>query len=100
MEIKSLLTSRFYSKGVANHLIYEWEDEFCKQLNVDLIARKRLFDNRYAYKYPEFSSFFQTSQNCFAISLNDAGCLNKKNIIPQIVDFYIAKSEFSRFYKS
>lgn len=100
MEIKQIITKRFYDHSFFYDLVYEWEEIFQKKLGCRFVK-----DTQLRYKvaniFPALSKFVTPWRTSFVFEMIPSNGIghNKKNIIPLIIDFYLTNKELPQFYK-
>ncbi len=104
--IERLITSREMSHELYMDLIYEWEDEFKRNLSIPFFYERSFRGRRWVLKiidkFPFFSFLLLPKQQSFIFELSDyrQNCLNNaSNIIPCIVDFYVNDSGLDYFVR-
>lgn len=92
MKIEQVASKRSWLNFYAYDLVYEWEDVFCKMMEVPIYNERSIAFNRYFKLTPWISSLFQTNKFTLEFEME---CIashwftnRKKNIIPFIVDYY------------
>ena len=102
MEINSIITIREYEKRPSFDLVYEWEDEMSKCLDIPLksvtngtkLAMLLPMMNRLLL--PNLSFMYHMSPYIGRLQL-----WNRHNVIPCLIDFFLKKEEdLNSFYKS
>lgn len=105
MQIKKIITKRFYQKHHALQLVYEWEEVFKKELNasysVDFnnLTLARLFGQYYDV-FP-----LCTRKPALLMDMNPKDRItshnNRSNVIPYIIDFYFKdEDDLRKFYSN
>lgn len=101
MEITSILTKREIDPRPFFHLVYEWEDVFVEKMGVSLINETavRAFMNRVVRKLRIRPVLFSDKKiMVFEItSKRYADFKSRKDILPVIIDFYIAPADLYKF---
>lgn len=103
MDIQRVITRRSFQTWPSFDLVHEWEDVFREGLNARFLYKNRLADTL-ERKLPLLCSILHTSQNCFEFEMNPSlinrQAINKKNIIPCIIDFFLKDIDLPAFYKA
>lgn len=106
IKIEQLITSRMSIRELYMDLVYEWEDEFQKIMNVSFYHERHFRGKRLLIKIiekiPQLSFLLQTSQSAFLFELNDYrsnDINNANNIYPCIIDFYVNDSDLDYFIR-
>lgn len=100
MNLQQIISQR-HIKG-QNHaqaIIYEWEDIISKELNIPITSRS-LFQ-RAAIRFGIHSTLFSTYCNSLYFITNaeyNDFTINKKNIFPFIIDFFLKDNQLQQFY--
>lgn len=99
MRIEALITNRRNNRDAYMDLVYEWEDEFKKALNVPFWYERNYRGKRIVMKcldcFPFMSFLVRTSKCAFLFEMSDyrTDCLlNEKNFVSCVVDFYLNES--------
>ena len=105
--INQILSQRGYmSHRHYFSITFEWEDVLSRQLGVPIVEEKRNVRHKIYKWIPGLPAFFQTGIASFAYEMSpdiNNRYNNKKNIIPNIIDFYLQDSQleaFCREYKN
>lgn len=105
MQIKKIITKRFYQKHPALQLVYEWEEVFKRELNASYIID---FNNvTMAKKFGKLYNLFPlcTRKPALLVDMNPKDRItphnNRSNVIPYIIDFYFkGEDDLNFFYKN
>lgn len=103
MQIRTIFTPRKVLLEPGNDLVYEWEDIFAEKLGVPFSYDVLLRNNRWTKHLPVSLGFLTTDEPALAIEMVTYrhNGLNKRNIIPWIVDFYLrTPAQLKKFYKT
>lgn len=100
MDLKQIISRRFYySKSHALDIVYEWEDVISKEMRCSLVGLSMI--QRAYRRFHVFPTFFSTYKNSFyyVINAKDEDLpINKNNIIPCIIDFFLNDDQLQHFY--
>ena len=103
MEITCIRTVRNYEKWPSWDLVYEWEDIFREKMEIDFhyVRRNSQRIDRILSKMGLNLSVFHTVKGCELVwemspRLLSNG-LNRKNVIPCIIDFFLKESQLAQF---
>lgn len=105
MQIRRIITKRFYQRHPALQLVYEWEEIFKSQLNASYIVD---FNNvTLAKLFGKLYNLFPlcTHKPALLMDMNPKDRItphdNRSNVIPYIIDFYFKGDEdLNFFYKN
>lgn len=102
-QLEAIATKRKYLKNFNYDLVYEWEEQLSKNLDLPFFYENKWVYNKMVRVIPFLPQMLQTSKKVLVFdmfpTLIGRGC-NKHNIIPVIVDFYIRdNSTLQIFYK-
>lgn len=101
MEIKQIFTRRNSTgQNYAQPIIYEWEDEISKELNIPIVAYPSFF--RYINRFKIHSSIIGPYKDSFRFVINGRDYdepMNNKHIVPCIIDFFEKDNQLQEFYK-
>lgn len=89
--------------GIADQLIYEWEDVFAEKMNVPILYDTKLRNNRWTKHIPIPLNFLTPDVNILSIEMVTYrhNGLNKRNVVPWIVDFYLrTPAQLGTFYRT
>lgn len=112
MEIKRILSRRWFADRHSYDLVYEWEDNLMEFLEVPMsyspafeVSSSTSSLYRLAFKVLDLVAYpFVTRQPALSFEMNASFrkgiAMNRSNIVPWVIDFYIRKeSELQEFYK-
>lgn len=104
MTIDQVNTKRDFDKSFYYEIVYEWEDVIAKNLHLQLYNENPLLYNRIFKRLPlVITNLANTKKNSFVFDMWPMllhGVNNRKNIIPNIIDFYVLPNELPVFYKN
>lgn len=106
MRIAHIISKRRFEHWPSYDLVYEWEDEFSKQLSIPICSQSRLLRHFIANDYPHVFNLYyhplQFSQRYLYFDMNtrrnDLTALNSSRIIPIVIDFFVDKHSLESFY--
>jgi len=103
MKLSGIFSPRKVLLEPNNELVYEWEDTLSGIMDIPLIYDSKVRNNRWTKHLP-FQLDFLTP-DCPVLSIEMVtyrhNGLNKKNVIPWIVDFYLrTPAQLARFYRT
>lgn len=96
----NILSKRQFESWPSYDLVYEWEDEISKILSVPIKDEHSYLYNRILKRIPLLTRVLQTNKDCFIFEMSPVvknRINNKKNIIPCIIDYYLADKYLSDF---
>ncbi len=101
MKLEAIITQRKTEKSSSYDLVYEWEDVLSSELGLKMIDESGLRQNRWVRRF-RVSSLATTNKNAFVFKMGPFGHsgLNKPNIVPYIIDFYLDENQLDWFYKT
>ena len=101
--INQILSQRSYmSHRHYFSITFEWEDELSRQLGLPIVGEKRNVRHKIYKWIPGLPALFQTGVASFAYEMSpniNNRYNNKKNILPNIIDFYLHDSQLDTFCK-
>ena len=104
MKLQNIISQRFTTDKSFWQIVFEWEDIFAKELDLTISKDSPLRSNKIVRHIPGLSNFITTNKVSllFEMSphLSPRFGLNKPNIIPLIIDFYLKEEQLSLFYKN
>lgn len=104
-EIKRILTDRNIEGEVFFDLVYEWENQLSKSLNVPLLDNWKLGKNRYFKRLPIPNVSRLLTKGKLSLYYRMSGFekynrwTNTRDIVPAIIDFYPTKEQIPRIEK-
>lgn len=103
MKLNGIFSPRKVLLEPNNELVYEWEDVISREMDIPLLYDRKIRNNRWTKHIPFGLNFL--TPDCPVLSIEMVtyrhNGLNKKNVIPWIVDFYLRTPEqLARFYKT
>lgn len=102
MKITHIITQRNFSSSASTQIVYEWEDIIKDICQLQFIDDNPFRLKRPIRKRPFIANLFSTNKAALVFELLPSlhGGLNKKNIVPYIIDFFITKEELPQFYQA
>lgn len=102
MKITHIITQRTFSSTASSQIVYEWEDIIKDICHLQFINDNSFRLKRPIRKRPLIANLFTTNKVALVFELLPSlhGGLNKKNIVPYIIDFFIPKEELPQFYQA
>lgn len=103
MKLSAIFSPRKVLLEPNNDLVYEWEDVFASTLDIPIIYDKKIRNNRWTKHLPFQLDVITPRINVLSIEMVTYrhNGLNKKNVIPWIVDFYLrTPTQLNNFYRN
>jgi len=101
MNIKQIFSLRYNSgQNYALPIIYEWEDEISRELNVPIESYPSFY--RYVNRFHLHSSLIGPKSDTFRFVINGRDYdepMNSKHIIPCVIDFFEKDDQLQEFYQ-
>ncbi|WP_025884359.1 hypothetical protein [Segatella paludivivens] len=100
MNIKQIISRRSYlEKCHALDIIYEWENVISKEMSLSITSISKI---QRAYKrlhiFPTLLTTYKNSLYYVINARDEELSINKKNIIPCIIDFFLKDEQLQHFY--
>ena len=103
MKLQNVISQRFTTDKSYWQIVFEWEDVFAKELSLTLSKDNKLRCNKIIRHIPWVSNIITTRKTSLLFEMTpDLGLrsgLNKPNIVPLIIDFYLKEDQLPLFYK-
>jgi len=103
MNLQAVFSPRKVLLEPNNDLVYEWEDVFAEKLGVPILYDRNIRNNRWTKHIPIPLNFLTPDVTLLSIEMVTYrhNGLNKKNVVPWIVDFYLrTPAQLKTFYRT
>lgn len=100
MNIKQIISNRNKAQNYALPIIYEWEDEISREMNVPIVSYPSYY--RYVNRFNIHTPLIGPFNDKFRFVINGRDYdepMNSKHIIPCIIDFFEKEEQLQEFYR-